>query len=963
LRTVRNDVNGEVEVFVCAVHPDGAPADIGAVTVTLEKRVWEYYVRRYYSHYESDWSESFEKLDEHEVSIEGGKGVTSLRIDDYGQYRVRVHSPKTPQFSTQSFYTWSRWFRIVEEARPSLIELSLDRDEYVVGDEVALRIDSPFDGQGLVVLEGEEIQRVIPVAIENGAGIVHFRVDREQCPNIWAEVTVVHAVEGEHTTVRPFSSFAMANVLVRAPERRIDVAFPRLPEDIAPAAPATFTVETHDHAGEPVEAEVTLAAVDEGIHGITNYANPDPYAWMLRPRGASARRAHYYDKVAYDFAKPDIGGDTAADLLGKRLPAIDENWIKPVALWSGVVQTDKNGRATVTLEVPEFTGQLRLVAVAVNEQALGGHADHVFVRRTYMLRSSMPRFLLPGDACRCSATLFNHADEPCTATVTWQASGSLPEAQGSADIEVPAHSEATMQAALDAGEVIGQGELRWEAVFLDAQGAELERLSEVAPLPVRAPGAYRSHYELAVLAPSETRTFRNEVFVDNARTELNVIVGGSPILRVCDALEHVVHYPYGCVEQATSSLFPLYLLRRVASLVDMDLEDYDSIEGYLQAGIDRLFLMQTYSGGLAAWPSGTKPYPYGSIYALHFLTIVKNDHEFDVPEENVKALQEYVRGVMRDWTTETSSALLMRAYALYVLALDGDIEAIEQIERFDAVTMPRTARFLLAGALAHSTRDLDRVRDYLGTRPAEPWVVRERDGTLNSEVRNTAIELLMLKQINGDPAEIAEKAKNLVTWVEGDRHGNTQETAFVVSALAAYFMDLAEDAAGIRATIAGPDGEWAIAYATVHRESHQGPEGFFTVSNTGEAPVYVGFTVSGVPKTTATEPVSEGGLGIQRRFFNNHGEPVEGGLYDHTASYVVQLELRVDHDLQNVVVADVLPAGFEVQNPRLEADLLPADKLPAAVIPSYLDVHDDRLILAFDELRRKGSPYCFYYLV
>lgn len=74
-----------------------------------------------------------------------------------------------------------------------------------------------------------------------------------------------------------------------------------------------------------------------------------------------------------------------------------------------------------------------------------------------------------------------------------------------------------------------------------------------------------------------------------------------------------------------------------------------------------------------------------------------------------------------------------------MLALDGDKKALDMIERFDNLTLPQPARYLLAAALARNTRDTDRVKLYLSSAPAQPWSVRESDGTLGSDVRNAAV--------------------------------------------------------------------------------------------------------------------------------------------------------------------------------------------------------------------------------
>ena len=951
----------DIEVLAAAIQSDETPADLDSVKVTLERQVWSYYVRRFYGHHAANWSESFEPLESRDVKLTEGTGSTRFSVGDYGYYRVRVHSDRTPQYSTLSFYAYRGRCELMDVTRPSLIKLTLDKEEYEVGDEVALRIESPFDGKAFVVLQGETIQEAFTVDLEDNAGVARFNVGVDQVPNIWAEVTVLHPARREQAQVYPFASFAMANVKVCNSRRGLVVDLSEVPETVRPQTKVPITVAVSDSRGRPVRAELTLAAVDEGIHLITGYRNPNPYVWLNRSRRPDFRRAHYYDRVAYDFDKPSEGGGVGAE-LAERVSTVGENWIRSVALWSGVVQTNRQGKATISLQIPEYTGQLRLVAVACSADALGSASTGLRVRRNYSLRTSMPRFLLPGDRTRCRAVVFNHTDRPCSAHVSWSPSGTIRGGGGSEELQIPAMGEAALCADFEAGRRMGQGEIRWDVVVSDSSGTELERFTELAPLPVRPPAAYQSAHELIVLKPGDTRTIRNTTFIDDDRAEVGITVGANPLLRLKEALSYVVGYPYGCTEQTTSKLMPLYLLRKNADLLDTTLEDDQPIDAYVESGIARLFAMQTASGGLGFWPGASTPYPYGSVYAFHFLTLVENGREFELPAANMKALREYVRNIAMDWSDTSRSARYLRAYAVFTLALGGDLEAIRQIERFDNLVMPRTSRFLLAAALARATQDEDRVKLYLSSAPCEPYTVTEQDRTLNSDIRNTAVELLALNQMNADAATLEQKAKLLVDFLAYRGHGSTQETAFAVTALADYLEKSSGNIDLAAAVIEGPERTASVSGRQTYSAKHKGQGGAFTVANTGEVDLFVNVTTRGVPETIDLRPVSEG-VTVERTFFTNRGDSIvasESALRQGE-TYVVGISMDCRQTVKNLVVADLLSGGIEIENPRLGADVMPRARFRGAVAPSHLEIRDDRLVLAFDELR-KGT-HLFYYVV
>lgn len=957
-----------VEVFVAAIRPDESPAPLEKVKVILEREEWSYYVREYDGYHDWQWTKVFEELDSREVPLTEGRGSTVFPLARWGYYRVKVVSDATAQYSDQQFYGyWDGRVELADQARPSLLKLTLDQKEYTVGQEVEARLESPFDGIGYVVVQGEHINRAQAVQIVDGVGTVRFAVSDEEAPNVWVEATVVHKAAEDSAHVYPYASFAMANVVVRNPRRMLAVSFPGLPEETRPAQDWQVAIETRDHTGAPVAAEVTVAAVDEGIHALTDYATPDPYTWLLRSRQPDFNRAHYYDRVAYDFGKTPIGGDAIARRFGKDAPFVGDNWIKPVALWSGVVRTDETGRGLVTFSLPEYSGQLRLVAVACTQGAVGAAGQDIYVRRPYMLRTSMPRFALPGDQFQCRAVVFNTTAAPCTARISWKAQGALTGGEGAKEITVEPSRDASATADFVASMAMGQGTIVWQAEIVDAAGAVVETLKEEAPIPVHPPAMYQTAHEMAVLGPGESRTFQNTQYIEAANTTLDISVSADPTLRLRDALKYVVGYPYGCVEQTTSRCLPMYLLRRNTALLGAAFEEQWPVDHYLQAGVDRLFSMQTSGGGLGCWPGATTPYAYGSVYACHFLTLAKRDHELDVPEQAFKALQDYVRTVANDWDDSSAtyrsyhdrSGLYMRAYAHYVLALDGDIEAIRGIERFDTLTLPTAARYLLAAALALNTQDTDRVKLYLSSSPSEPYEVTEQDGTLNSDIRNAAVRLVALLQIGGTEQDCFEIVNTLTRYLETHRYGNTQETAFIVTALAMYYGHLEQQLGKAAATILTPQGDTVqLDLGAGYRGKHEGPGGFYVVTNTGAGPIFVSFTAGGTPAQADMKEVSEG-IKVARSMRSvSDGASVETD-FAQGDSYIVEIMLKVDQESKNVIVDDPLPAGFEIENPRLDPDLLAGVEMPAAVTPTYVEVRDDRFVAAFDTLG-EGKHHLYY---
>lgn len=962
LRARVDGTPGEVVVDVAALKPDGSAAALNKATVTLERRDWSYYVRDYHDHYSTDFTPRYEKLQEKEVDLIDGKATLSFSVERWGNYRVRVHSAKTPMFATQQFYHSGYYTTLVKEDAPSLVTVKLDQAAYNVGDTARIALEAPFKGRAVVVLQNADLLDLHTVEFADGKAELTIPLEQRHFPNFWVEVTAVYVPELGTTQMHPFSSFGMAYVPVYDPALKVAVSFPDLPESVRPAQNLPVTVQAMLNDAPAANAEITLVAVDAGILNITDFATPAPYAWLTRPRYPDLRRNHYYDGVAYDFLKTPIGGDGAA--LSKRVGDDMQNWIETVALWSGVVTTDADGRAQVPLDLPEFNGRLRLMAVAtLPGGAVGSGEAPLLVRRPYILRPSVPRFVDPGDTFDATLTFFNNG--PAPVSIDWRAvaGGQLVAGEHQGSVSLQPASETSVRVTLTAGDS-GPGTLSLTASVRGEDQAQIETLEKEMQLPVRVPAVWQQHRDLVVVAPGEKVTLENTLFAQNDRLESGLVLSASPGVQLFDALEDLIGYPYGCVEQTTSKLMPLYLLRQTPIIESMAGKEIDNIDNFLRAGVDQLMAMQTPEGGLAMWRGGRDPYPYGSVYATHLLTLLRRDKLFVVDDEPFRLLQQYVWkiatgeiGTSGPYSpSNQTSTQLQRAYALFVMALDGNVEALQRIEGLVATEYPRTARYLLAAALAMNNPEHPAIAMFMADVPNEMYDARELQGALNSRVRNEAMELLSKTYLKVDEKENALLAERLIAWLKDQRYGSTQEKAFVISALGAYLSEVGRNIDQTVALVSGPQGEAKLEGGQILRQDATGAAEPFIVENKGATTLYASFATAGIPLEPPTEAVSEG-MGVSRTVTDLDGNAVTGA-FQQGQTYRVKLEVTPDNGVANVVVSDLLPAGFEVENSRLSGI---ANDAPDAkrVLPEHLDIRDDRVIIAYRALSAGKTAYTY----
>jgi hypothetical protein len=111
--------------------------------------------------------------------------------------------------------------------------------------------------------------------------------------------------------------------------------------------------------------------------------------------------------------------------------------------------------------------------------------------------------------------------------------------------------------------------------------------------------------------------------------------------------------------------------------------------------------------------------------------------------------------------------------------------------------------------------------------------------------------------------------------------------------------------------------------------------------------------------TTVTEEDSY--LRVRKTFFDRFGNPLAGNSFRQNDLVVIKITLATTDgsDVNNVVITDMLPAGFEIENPRISEmpGMSWADK---AAHPEHFDVRDDRINLF---TTATGTPRSYFYVV
>jgi uncharacterized protein YfaS (alpha-2-macroglobulin family) len=623
--------------------------------------------------------------------------------------------------------------------------------------------------------------------------------------------------------------------------------------------------------------------------------------------------------------------------------------VKPVSLVSDIVHTDDAGKAVAHLVTPEFLGQLRIMAVAHAGPLMGSEAKPVLVRSPLVVQTSFPRFLAPGDSAKASFLMINNSPAGGTASLklTTNNGDVLAFDAGAHNVALAAGGQKIVTATITA-KGVGISQIAVEAKLND------DTFTENLEMPVRpaSPAISRGAYATA----SQDKPFALEIpgglLAGTGSFELRI--GQRPALGLPEGLEYLDKYPHGCLEQTTSQCFPLVYLNDIGKQIAPGVFEKDSVDRKVKYGITRMIGMQTSSGGLAMWTGGHEPWPWGSVYAAHFvIEAEKAGHA--VPEDFKTRLMAYVRSCLTT-VKDPVAEIELQAYAAYVVALAGkpDRAALSRIgDVIDAQAkqpgsqqhLP-SARLHLALAWAAAGRN-DLAEKLFPEKLPAPRQTRELDGNLGSPIRDQALLLTTLLTISPEHPEIVPLVDRLSAsagWL------STQDNAFAVMAIGKYLrvtagekpFEVAElmDGDKVLGTASGKDSFVWTAPANAPQKLSVRVKGDAT------AKAYVSWLQSGVPLEMPKD--ADHSLKLRRVYLTEDDKPVDLAALTTGTAVKVQITVESGVTLQNVVIEDLLPAGLEIENARLQntQQLVATDRPKVTQLASKrMDVRDDRIVI------------------
>lgn len=923
------------------VSPQGNQTAHPELVATLFQDQWQTVVRRTESGFRYESVRNPVEISTQRVAPGSGAGHFSITPPEYGSYRVRLSDPASGTASELEFYCGGWGYSPWAVQNPARLELIPDKAGYRAGETASVQIRSPFAGKALVTVEGRDVDYLQTVELTGNTAQIHIPVREDWQPNRHLTVTLVRR-GADIQPGSPGRAFGAIPLFVDSLSNTMNVGV-TAPAEIRPETDLRLEIQATPHA------RLTVAVVDEGILQLAGGKNPDPFAHFYAQRALDVES---FDNFALLFphialAVPLAGGDEALGASAfMRTEGIRR--VKPVTFWSGWLTADEGGKLAHTVHLPDFQGALRVVAVGHKDKSFGTGMALTRVRTPLVLTPTLPRFLALGDEIAIPLTVRN--DTPATGTFAVNASVDGPATLGQMPepLSIATGTEKTVYLPLRCGQVEGAVHIAITATGNGETTTVREDLDQRSPLPVlramtsgvlkEADGALGTTAPDTLLPGTVRRTVRLSTL---------------PLMRFAGHLDNLLGYPHGCAEQTVSKAFPLLHFAALAQELAPGRFNTTGAAGLVQTAIRRLQTMQTSSGGYGYWPGDGDPDPWVSAYICHFLLEARQAGH-TVPPRMLDAGLEYLRGLANPESGSPAAKVEQAAYALYILALGdrADLGGQDFLRATFGKDLSGMARTLLAGAY-FETNNQDAGFELLHVSPAFDDARRESGGNLGSGLRDRALAALILERNLPEDPRLPE----LITRISADlgqgEWYSTQETSLAFMAMGKY-LAAQNDPRPFAGTLSWDGGNATIDETKIWVGSDINTLGALKLT---KAPagrdVFFSVLTSGAPKAESHAPTAQG-LDVDQTFLTQTGAPLDLNQVRQGELIVMKTRVRsTTGRLDNVVVQSLLPAGLEVENPRLAT----TEKLDwmddTAFMEGHQDLRDDR-VLVFTSLDGKG---------
>lgn len=886
------------------------------------------------------------------VYTENGKSNWKFRINypDWGRYLIRIYDKISGNSTSKIIYLdWPDYYSRENTNHASgatMISFTADKEKYNVGETVNLTIPTPNKGKALITIEnGSQVLSSEWLDISDNETHYSFKVTKEMTPNIYVGLSLLQP-HAQTTNDLPIRLYGVLPLSIEDEETHLYPVI-NMPDKLEAEKEVTIKVSEKNDK----DMYFTLAVVDEGLLDITNFKTPEPWYVFYAKEALGVVTWDIYDYVIGAFSGEierllNIGGgDSEAGSKGKKA-----NRFKPVVKYFGPLYVKGGKEKVIKFTMPKYIGAVKTMVVAKYKKAYGSTDKVSKVTKPLMILGTLPRTLSPTETVDLPVSIFAMEKNIKKVNVSVSTNNLLSiDGKKSQRINFDKPDEKTIYFKLKTGTKTGVAKVKITAI------SGSNKATYDIELDVKNPNSEATDVISGLVESKSTWNTPFKPIGIKGTNKVTLEVSSIPPLNLEKRLNYLVRYPYGCIEQTTSSAFPQLFLDK---LMDLNKNQKDQIEENVKNSIKRIMAFQISNGGLGYWPGSSNVSEWGTNYAGHFLIEAKNKG-YTVSNNFMDKWKKYQNLKAKKWINDGPSSQLIQAYRLYTLALNNtpNISAMNRLKQTKKLSTIAKWRLAAAYALINKTRIANKLVLNLSAN-TKSYVGMYY--TYGSQTRDKAMILETLTLLN-KKKQAYTILKEISEKLSSDSWLSTQTISYSLIAMSGYI--------GKNITTANLNFEYSINGKSIKINTHKPivkidipvkslDEQSFELKNNSTGILFAKLALTGIPDI-GNETSSANNINLYVQYVGIDGNPINPVNLQQGTDFavIVSVQNPTNKYYRNVALSQVFASGWEILNSRIfdeQASNLNYDT------PDYSDIRDDRIYSFFDLGPGKVKNFKFY---
>jgi uncharacterized protein YfaS (alpha-2-macroglobulin family) len=927
---------------VVTVDDEGNRISVTNLKVEVYKLNWSWWYSSNNSNLANYISQHYtSKIHSETISTNNGKGSFSfeLKYPEWGKYYIRVLDEDGGHSSGMILYfDWPSSYSRGDRKTPgdaTLLSLSSDQKSYNVGETATISFPGSANANALVSIEkNNKVIKSWWIKTTEKESSISFEITKDMAPNVYAFISVIQPHEQTINDL-PIRSYGVIPVMINDPETILTPVL-TVPEKIKPES--NYNIEVKEKNGHKMT--YVLAIVDEGLLDLTHFKTPSLHDFFYKKEALAVKTWDLYNDVNGAFGTRlsqvfAIGGDEEIKELSKK----KVNRFTPVVTFAGPFTLNEGSNGKVHhLKMSNYIGSVRIMVVAGFEGAYGKAEETVPVKQPLMVLASLPRTLVPGETLNLPVTVFS-MDKNINEVLLQVTSNELFEVKTpKKNLTFNSTGEQIAFVQLKVKNTEGTGKVNLKV------SSGNKSASYPVEIVIRNPN--KRVYKTANYTIERGKSWKGtpQFLNDASNFKLNVSVSQMPSINLESRVQYLIKYPYGCVEQTVSSVFPQLFLSK---LMTLSKDQTDQAETNINTAINRLNeFFQLSSGGFSYWPGSSYESDWGTSYAGHFLVLAK-EAGYYVPSSLLNKWTGYQLKKANQWRSNNNKYYnydLHQAYRLYTLALAGKpaYSAMNRMRETKKLSAQATLRLAAAYAIINEKTTAEKLLRQVNRQTNNDdryWYYSYGSKTRNDAL---AMETYLLM---GNKTKAFEILKSIAAKLGSSEWLSTQTTAVSLYAVSLFTENSNEENYKFSYKFDGNNEKVESDKPVYMFDLPPVKEKPLKVTNQSNQMLFLNIETSAIP-APGQKVYQNQGLKLKVTYHDMHGAIIDETSLPQGKDFYVKIVVKKDGSGQyeNLALSAIFPSGWEILNSRM-VDIGEGHQSSST---DFTDIKDDRVNLFFN---------------